>query len=254
MGKSINQLNIIGLLFFLFIPGCDLPTDPGPLPSTIINTEFNPGHNILGILRIDGITGSSFIRVERAYKVDEVSVSLSSAVVDSAMVTVSWEDTTVVFEYFPQEGVYKNARFIPETGIEYFLEISSDSLPKLTATTSIEKGITIEPSFITISNNHISIIFAGSPTLDLYDVYLVSETDKIHQRIPGDSSAVELSFDLDDVNGTPQTVEIYGYESNLTKYLQSSITIKPQAYHETVTTVENGYGCFGAVQVLKIEL
>ena len=243
----------IGIVITLFICACDLPTDPGPLPTTIMEIEFIPGHNILGVLRMDETAGSSFIRVERAYETNEITEEFS-AVIDSAVVMVSWADTSVAFEFSQDEKVYLNDSFIPQIGIEYLLSVSSKSLPVLTAATSIEEDITVDQSSITIDNNHVSISFAGLPFLGLYDIYLVSENDRIHQRVSGDSNVVELSFDLDGLNGSPQTIEIYGYDSNLSEYLQSLITFKPQAYHETVTTVENGYGCFGAVRVLKIEL
>lgn len=245
-------LSRIGLAVTLFICGCDLPTEPGPQPTIIIETEFIPGHNILGILRMDEIPGSSFIRVERAYKTTEITEDFS-AVIDNALVTVSWMDTSAVFEYSPDDEVYLNENFVPQIGIEYSLSILSESLPTLTAKTSILEDMADEPS-VSINNNQISVLITPSPSIELYDVYLVSDFDRIYHRISGDSNQLELSIDLGGLNGNPKTVEIYGYDANLSEYLQTSITIKPQSYHETVTTVENGYGCFGAVKVIEVDL
>ncbi len=233
---------------------CDLPTDPGPMPVDIIHTEFEPGHNILGVLRLDDNPGSSFIRVERAYKTEEITEDFAS-VVNNANVTIIAEDTsTFTFISDTTRGdIYTDSSFVPVEGVKYVLTVSSPDLPELTATTQVPNYPTID-EYIHTPQQSVSVTILSSPSIDLYDVYLISDIDEIQVRIVNESENISISFDLSELSGDPSTIEIYGYEKNLSEYLQSSITIKPQSYHETVTTVSNGYGCFGAVSKTTIHL
>ena len=57
---------------------CDLPWQPGPMPDAIIETEFVPGLNILGIVRLEDTTASSFVYIERAYASNEYETWVDS--------------------------------------------------------------------------------------------------------------------------------------------------------------------------------
>ena len=64
---------LLGSIVIVFMgTACDLWHEPGPMPSTIIETEFEPGLNIFGVLRQDGEPGSSYIYIERAYQYNEL--------------------------------------------------------------------------------------------------------------------------------------------------------------------------------------
>jgi len=43
---------------------------------------------------------------------------------------------------------------------------------------------------------------------------------------------------------------IYAYDLNLTKYFTASISIKPNTYQPAYSTVQNGYGSFGSLNIL----
>ena len=73
-----DKLWVAVLIFLVALwSGCDLPWEPGPMPTKLIDTEFEKGLNVFGLLRDDGISGSSFIRVERAIEVDEFNDTMS---------------------------------------------------------------------------------------------------------------------------------------------------------------------------------
>ncbi len=251
----MKGIKYIPISLFIIMVSCDLPTDPGPMPVDIIHTEFEPEHNILGVLRLDDNPGSSFIRVEKAYKIEEITEGVSP-VVNNADVTIIAEDTSAfTFVSDSTRGdIYTDSSFVPVEGVEYTLTVSSPDLPELTATTKIPSYPSIDESSLTITEQSVLLTILSSPSIDLYDVYLISEIDEIQVRIVNESENISISFDLSKLSGDPSTIEIYGYENNLSKYLQSSISIKPQSYHETVTTVSNGYGCFGAVSKTTIHL
>ncbi len=70
--KRSNKITFAIFIVVLIGAACDLPTEPGPQPSTIIETDFEPGLNILGVLRLDDSTGTSFIHIEQACRTEEI--------------------------------------------------------------------------------------------------------------------------------------------------------------------------------------
>lgn len=83
-GLASYVLICSAVMFFMI--SCDLPLDPGPQPTTIIETEFVPGLNVLGILRTE--TGQSYVRVERAYLTEEEEEEFNPVISD-ALVRIS---------------------------------------------------------------------------------------------------------------------------------------------------------------------
>ena len=63
---------VVMLPALTWIASCDLPHQPGPMPAVIVETEFEPGLNILGILRADELKGTSFININRVLTTEEV--------------------------------------------------------------------------------------------------------------------------------------------------------------------------------------
>ncbi len=250
----LNRINI--LFVMLIIISCDLPQDPGPMPTEIIEQKFEPGHNVFGVLRNDGQPGTSFLHVERAWETEELTEEFD-AFIRNATVTIfndstDWDFTymidTVYYEY------YTNPGFLPLSGMEYGLIVESPALPTLTGTVVIPEKPLVDSSSIKIVNNYIQFSLAAAGSIRIYDIYVFSELDVIDQRTISNGDAVDVKMDLSKLEGVPILIFIYGYESNLAAYQTSPSTIKPQTYHETVITVAGGYGCFGAVSVISIVL
>lgn len=273
-GKNINKSKIWTILeyaillipytLYLLISACDLPTDPGPMPTDIIDTDFKPGLNILGVLRLDGITGTSFIRVERAYHIEETDTmewdAYFSPVVSNAEVIVQGATNKIsyIFSFVDDSirgDIYTNDNFSPLEGEQYSLTINSPELPELTATTSIPVKPSIDSTTLVVSDHSVSFDLLSTTDTDIYDVFLVFPNDTLHQRIVNNNDErISTHFSFSSVLGQAMWVEIYGFDANLAEYLTFTITIKPQIYQETVTTVTGGYGCFGAVSKTTIHL
>ncbi|MBC8402889.1 MAG: DUF4249 family protein [Candidatus Marinimicrobia bacterium] len=247
---------IIILLVMLIIISCDLPQDPGPMPTEIIAQKFEPGHNVFGVLRNDGQPGTSFLHVERAWETEEMTEEFD-AFIRNATVTIFNDSAEWDFTYLNDtvyNEIYTNPGFLPLSGMEYGLIVESPELPTLTGTVVIPEKPPVDSSSIKIVNNYIQFSLAATSSIRMYDIYVFSELDVIDQRLISNGDAMEVKMDFSELGGVPNLIFIYGYESNLATYQTSPSTIKPQTYHETVITVEGGYGCFGALSVISIAL
>ncbi len=258
--KRSNKITFAIFIVVLIGAACDLPTEPGPQPSTIIETDFEPGLNILGVLRLDDSTGTSFIHVEQAYRIDEIYDEDFPLVIEDAEVVVKRiiDTTTYPFDFEAdtlRPYVYIHPGFVPTAGEQYALSITHPDLPTLTDTTIVPVKPAIDTTTLTISENILSFDLLTTTDTDLYDVYLFLTEDMLHQRLANQlAERRPVRFDLSQSKGQPLWLEIYGYDANLAEYLTAATTVKYQTYLETVTTVTGGYGVFGSVSVFKMEL
>ncbi len=259
--KRSNKITFAIFIIVLFGAACDLPTEPGPQPTPIIKTDFEPGLNILGVLRLDDSTGTSFIHVEQAYRANDIDDEDFPLVIEDAEAVVQGtitDTTTYPFVYkadILRPYIYTDPSFAPTAGEEYALSITHSELPTLTDTTIVPVKPDIDTTTLTISENTLSFDLLTTADTYLYDIYLISPSDSQHYRFANQGKGL-FPFTFNPTVGPWQTmtIHIYGYDANLAEYLTAVTTIKYQTYLETVTTVTGGYGVFGSVSVLKMEL
>lgn len=254
---------LLGSIVIIFMgAACDLWHEPGPMPSTIIETEFEPGLNIFGVLRQDGQPGSSYFYIERAYQYKELdTLELDESfipIISDAQVFIQGtiDTTTYVFTHEIDSllgNIYTNDEFSPVAGEQYNLTIFHEDFPNLTDTTVCPGQPTlVGDSVMVFGQNVIFSILTTSDTY-LYEVYCISDTDSLHYRYVNYTGDGELPvfFTRTGDPDEPFTIHVYGYDANLADYLTAMITFKPQTYLELVTTVTGGYGAFGSVSVFK---
>ncbi|UCH61671.1 MAG: hypothetical protein JSU77_07585 [Fidelibacterota bacterium] len=256
--KRSNKITFAIFVVVLIGTACDLPTEPGPQPTTIIKTKFERGLNILGILRLDDSTGTSFIHVEQACRTEEIYDVEFPIIIEDAEVVVrkATDTTTYLFEADTVWAwTYTNPDFFPTAGEQYALTITHSELDTLTATTEVPVKPAIDTTTLTISESILSFDLLTTTDTYLYDVYLISPSDSLHSRFSNQGEGVlPVAFNPSVGPGQVMTIHIYGYDANLAEYLTAVTTIKYQTYLETVTTVTGGYGAFGSVSVFKMEL
>jgi hypothetical protein len=244
------------ILGLLSINTCDLPTQPGPMPRTLIDVDFVPGLNIFGVIRADSVAGSSFIHVEKAVKTEEM---YEEADILDSTATVWITDTLSgdSFGFNPvadttRRGYYYNADFMPQPEHHYHLEIKSAVLPTLQAETTVPRKPAIVPGSLAITSQCVSFDLQLSGDTYQYNVFLNLGNYSIEKQFSNsrDGTSV-IEFEIPS-GQQPTGLTIIGYDQNLTAYLNSSPSFIPQTFHEMIITVENGYGCFGSLAVTAI--
>ncbi len=84
---------------------------------------------------------------------------------------------------------------------------------------------------------------------DLYDVYLIigqkAYTDRIQRPEAGDIVVTITSSE------SAGLLIIYAYDLQLSEYITYNVSIKPNTYRSAYSTVDNGFGCFGSLNVFS---
>ncbi len=99
--KKSNRIPFAIFIVVLIGASCDLPTEPGPQPTMIVETPFEPGLNILGVLRLDDSIGTSFIHIEQACRTEEIYDPDFPLIIEDAEAVVQGaaDTTTYPFEF-----------------------------------------------------------------------------------------------------------------------------------------------------------
>ena len=252
---SDKSLVAVLILLVTFWSGCDLPWEPGPMPTKLIDTEFEKGLNVFGLLRDDGILGSSFIRVERAIEVDEFNDTMSVDI-RSADVTIMHNASSAACSFQFEEdtsrgNLFFNPYFTPAEGETYTLTVKAESFPTIFASTTIPQRPGIQNS--SFSENFFIFDLIMTEDTGMYEVYLFLEGGSaVYEKVINDGNQKKkLSLKIPDSYGSSYLLNIYGYDPKLTEYTNAAVTLRWNTYQEMVTTVEGGYGTFGAVTVFS---
>ena len=251
-GKSLVAVLILLVIFW---SGCDLPWEPGPMPTELIETEFEKGLNVFGLLRDDGISGSSFIRVERAIEVDEFNDTMSVDI-RNADVTIMHNASSAAYSFHFEEdtsrgNLFFNPYFTPVEGETYTLTVKAESFPTIFASATIPQRPGIQNSSFSEKSFNFDLIMTEDT--GMYEVYLFLEGGgAIYEKVINDGNQKKKLFlKIPDSYGSPYLLNIYGYDPKLTEYTNAAVTLRWNTYQEMVTTVEGGYGTFGAVTVFS---
>ncbi len=249
------------LTMALMLISCDLPHQPGPMPTTIVETEFEPGLNILGVLRADDLSGSSFININRALTTEEIysdSIENFSPPVD--FVRVVSAETGVEYLFIAEDdstdsGNYRDSSMTVRAGEGYDLEIMAPGFPTLTGTTIIPEKVALNANTLSLTGSSIAFQFQHHASAFQYKLYLIfaeSTAEKVVK--PSNGDIIDVDWNYDPGMGIPLFLMIAALDENLTRYGNSPISFIPNTYHPDGSTVSGGYGCFGSVALSVYQL
>jgi len=254
----IKIKKVLLIMIVILVSSCDLPHQPGPMPTDIVETKFEPGLNILGVLRADEQAGTSFININRALTTEEIyadSIENFSPQVD--FVKVSSKHTGVEHLFMKAEdssdwGSYFDTTLNVGAGEAYDLEIRAPGFPTLTGHTRIPQlaanSLLLEPDRIFFQLRH-------HPSVYEYKLYLFfTETTLAKVVKPSEGNIIEVDWHFNAVNGVPHYLMLTALDENLTRFGNSPISFIPNTYHPDGSTVAGGYGCFGSVAITVVEL
>ncbi|NQV30827.1 MAG: hypothetical protein HQ508_08065 [Candidatus Marinimicrobia bacterium] len=245
------------LTMALMLISCELPHQPGPMPTTIVETEFEPGLNILGVLRADDLSGSSFININRALTTEEIysdSIEAFSPPVDFVRVVAAGTGVEHLFiaeDDSSDSGNYRDSNMTVRTGEVYDLEIMAPGFPTLTGTTIIPEKVELIANSLALTESSLAFRFPHHTSAFQYKLYLIfaeSTAEKVIKPSNGDIIDVDWSYDIS--AGSPLYLMIAALDENLTRYGNSPISFIPNTYHPDGSTVSGGYGCFGSVSIM----
>ena len=254
-----NAILTLGSLILLST--CDLPHQPGPMPTEIVETEFVQGLNIFGVLRADDQSGSSFITINRALTTEDIysdSIENFSPAVD--LVRVVSAGTGAEYLFIPKTDSsdsvnYGDSTLNVQPGETYDLEISAPGFPTLTGRTMIPEKVQLITNTLALTESSIAFQYGHHASAFEYKLYLIFAESTLEKVIdPSNGDMIEVHWSYAAGIGSPLYLMIAALDENLTRYGNIPISFIPNTYHPDGSTVTGGYGCFGSVAISIYEL
>ena len=259
------RLLITGFLL-LWLTGCKDVVDfylGVPLQPDVDEDSFIPGLNMFGIIRPDttGIYNNSFIQLQKVIPAVGFTDSLD---VGTVIVRVEKENdgiSPVDFlltdhnGVFGEEGYRPDIEFRPKAGETFSVECTYPGLPVLTAATLVPNPPVMLMNTLAESANSISFEIQSDTTIFMLDIYVYSEGLTVgYQRLPGEQDT-NTFVSLTGLQSAADSVDIFGYDKNMAiYYMTANTSLNFNKYRESFSTVENGYGVFGALNHARFYL
>jgi hypothetical protein len=129
-------------------------------------------------------------------------------------------------------------------------------LPDAVGETVCPPPPTIAEGSLSITGNAVTFSLVSDTLIQMYDIYQTGSSgiELLARVIPSDEAVIEVTLALPD---SPQGTElkIFGYDTHLAAYYGNSNTsLNFNKYRTTITTLESGFGVFGSLNFVSIEL
>ncbi|MBN1782687.1 hypothetical protein JW948_16240 [bacterium] len=250
-----------GLMLLLVFWGCDSynPMSPGPQPEVMEPAAFQDMLNVFGVLRPDSLhtLPLSFVHVEFAVPYgDDLD---STRVTDAEVLITPVEDkdatgsitlTYTDFDVF-ETAEYRHRSLFPVSGT-YRLRCSRPGFPVLEAETVMPGKPVIRDDRIVRSGRSISFALERDDHAGLAEAVIEGGSWTVRSRfIRPETGDIQIALTLPDESTESCLLTVFVFDLNLSAYLTANLSIKPNIYQADFSTVENGTGCFGSMNVLK---
>ena len=258
--QSVRIFFICSVSLLLFIECNSLnPASPGPQPRFLEEAEHQILLNVLGILRPDSLDGmtNSFVHLEVSYLVNDDRGN--NIVTDAGVQVFQIEGTEVVdsvaFTYsdlgvfLAQE--YRHPTFKPQPGT-YRLVCRQEGIPELSAQTTMPGRPVIREGTMRRDGDTLLFSIIRDEEVGLYEIVLNGQGWQKQARfLRPESGDVVIAFSLDGVQANGCELTIFAFDLNLSEYLTYNLSIKPHIYQNDISMVDNGYGCFGSLNIYR---
>ena len=245
----------------LVILSCEDPfTSMGPQPEYIDKHDHEPMLNVFGVLRPDSSNGNPLTFVHLEESIPATAFQDSTAITDASVFILTYEQNTVIDSVALlytdcnssfETSEYRSMNFAPVPGRTYGISCHRDGYPKLTSKTTVPYIPVIKQDSFRYDGESLFFTILRDPLAALYDIYLFDGVDEQMQRIRSNGSDdVRVEFSIARNPDTKRYLTVFAYDVKLSEYMTYNVSIKPNTYRSDYSTVENGYGCFGSMNVL----
>lgn len=225
-----------------------------PLQPTNINSVYVPGLNVFGVLKAGTILDTLNHYFEVHY-IPHVFDTTSNFSILDADITLQNDFHTYKLNHL-DDGLYFNLEIVPIPGQEWNYTCVYDTF-EVTSHTIIPSMPVVSKSSIEINDGSIKFSIDYDAGAFMYDVYFIDEYSFITKRIvPEYGNDIEVQLDIEyNESSAINLLYVIAYDQKYEQYVTTSnIFFKPNAFRPRFTTVDGGYGCFGSLTSLKIDL
>jgi len=105
---------------------------------------------------------------------------------------------------------------------------------------------------IQVNTNNILFSIMQDSLAALYDVYLIIGQKAYSNRIQRpETGDITITLEIEKSGESTGLLIIYAYDLQLSEYMTYNVSIKPNTYRSDYSTVENGFGCFGSLNIFS---
>ncbi|MBN1950865.1 MAG: hypothetical protein JW801_06650 [Bacteroidales bacterium] len=267
--KKRMRRSIYALMIMLFLPGCEKIVDYyiGFPQQPEITVEADTDQlNVFGVLRPDSIGGfnKSFVFVQRIWPALDFSTFSILPDVEVLIESVGEDGTLTAFPFplSPPDANFKDTLYRPATGFtpvpgqHFRISCLHSELKDAYGELIFPAVPALTENSLSAAGGRISLSLKADSSIEMYDFYLKNNAGSHF-------IGRELSLDNEDlpvILYTNQPVEgaklrIFAYENRLATYIGNSNTsLNFNKYREGFSTLDSGYGVFGALNFLDIDL
>lgn len=254
------QYIFVSVLVLVFFSACQKTLEIYiglPLQPKNINAIYEPGLNVFGILKA-GETLDTINHYFEVQTVPEIFDTTSNLNIFDAQITLTQNrDALNSYNLFHiGEGRYFHYGIDPKPGDIWEYHCVYDTFD-ITSTSIVPNMPFIIPESLKQRSSNISFLIKYDSTAFMYDVYYVDQFSYALQRIvPEAERDNNVSLDINTSKKSEfNLLYVIAYDKNYEEYVTTSnIFFKPNAYRPRFTTVNNGFGCFGSLTSLKLDL
>lgn len=260
--KIRNILIYMLIIVIVLLIACENPiTGFGPQPLYFDKHVHKPMLNVFGVLRPGNLDGKplSFVHLEESFP---ITTSPDTIVVSDAKVTLFKYEKNIVVDSlelsytnlnstFPISE-YRHIEFFPMEGVTYGVSCVRNGFPKLTSKTTIPSTPKIVDNSIHSDENKLTFSILRDSLAALYDIYLIVDQETISKRIRRpEAGNIRVIINFNQTIESQGLLLICAYDLQLSEYITYNVSIKPNTYRSNYSTVENGFGCFGSLNILE---
>jgi len=245
-----------------------LPWEAGPQPTYLEKQDYKNQFNILGVIRPGNFNGVplSYVHLETTY--DYFNVPDSTKIGDALVQLFRFNDTstvdTIEMDFTNLNGIFSSKEYRTVeidtiasilAGKTFGISCQKEGYPELTSETTIPNIPVIVNDDINVQSGKIEFDILRDELVKVYDIYLSVGNQQFTERyLRPDIGNTHVTINYTNNNSTTGKLTVYAYDLKLSEYITFNVIIKPQTYQDSYSTVENGYGCFGSLNLLNKEI
>lgn len=266
----VQKLKIIATLMIMAaLSNCEKATDYYlgiPLQPEFEEDTYEEGMNLFALLRPDNLEeyNRSFVYMQEMSEIlGEQHFSIikgaSVQVIDFSIPAVP---DTVLFPLVPAGDVITDtlyrpiSPFTPGPGNQYRLICRHPELPEASGSLWFPYPPKLVEGSLTRSGNTVDFQVSPDSLTGLIDLYYISEQGRgmLGRYVPEADRPTRIQAILPSGH-TGVTLTVYAYDANLANYYaNSNISLNINKYRTTISTLESGFGVFGAMNFSSIDL
>jgi len=216
------------------------------------NSTFDPGLNVFGVLK----TGPDFDTINHFFEVQQLismqhyydSLSILDAVI-SLKRTVQNSEVQFFQPQSKGNGQYFDETIVTAPGDSWLYTCTFDTF-EVTSECIIPNTPQLAGDITLTGGNQLAFTVQADSTAFMYQLYVLSgENFFLEKRIPqkGFNTVYQVQLPWT-VESESALVYLFAYDKNMVEYITTSNTFfKPNAFRPAFSTVEGGYGTFGAI-------